>query len=163
MKKPTTTLSDEHKNILKVIEAVSKQCEEIDLGKEIDKNFFVKAIDFIINYADKYHHTKEEDILFAELNKDGVLQHCNPIGQMLHEHDLARGLVKRLSEAIEKGDKAEIVKNARDYCELLEEHIFKEDNILYPMADEALKENAQGKIAEKFAKIPELKFEEKDW
>lgn len=163
MKKPTTTLSDEHKNILKVIEAVSKQCEEIDLGKEIDKNFFVKAIDFIINYADKYHHTKEEDILFAELNKDGVLQHCNPIGQMLHEHDLARGLVKGLSEAIEKGDKAEIVKNARDYCELLEEHIFKEDNILYPMADEALKENAQGEIAEKFAKIPELKFEEKDW
>ena len=82
---------------------------------------------------------------------------------MLHEHDLGRGFVKGLSEAVEKGDKAEAVKNARGYCELLQEHIFKEDNILYPMADEALKEDAQKEIAEKFAKIPELKFEEKDW
>jgi len=163
MKKTTTILSDEHKNILKVIGAVLKQCEEIEAGKEIDKDFFAKAVDFIRNYADKFHHAKEEDILFVELNKDGVLEHCNPIGQMLHEHDLGRGFVKGLSESVEKGDKAEAVKNARGYCELLQEHIFKEDNILYPMADEALKEDAQKEIAEKFAQISELKFEEKDW
>ena len=71
------------------------------------------------------------------------MEHCNPIEQMLHEHTLGRGFVKGLSEAVEKGDKAEAVKNARGYCELLQEHIFKEDNILYPMADEALKESAQ--------------------
>ena len=163
MKKTTTILSDEHKNILKVIGSVLKQCEEIESGKEIDKDFFDKAVDFIRNYADKFHHSKEEDILFVELNKDGVLEHCNPIGQMLHEHSLGRGFVKGLSESVEKGDKAEAVKNARGYCELLQEHIFKEDNILYPMADEALKEDAQKEIAEKFAQISELKFEEKDW
>ena len=163
MKKLPQILSAEHKNILKVISAVFKQCEEIDSGKYLDEPFFVKVISFIKNYADKFHHAKEEDILFAELNKDGVLEHCNPIEQMLHEHTLGRGFVKGLSEAVEKGDKAEAVKNAREYCELLQEHIFKEDNILYPMADEALKESAQKEIAEKFAKIPELKFEEKDW
>ena len=163
MKKPTTILSDEHKNILKVIGTVLKQCDGVEAGKELDKDFFAKAVDFIRNYADKFHHAKEEDILFAELNKDGVLEHCNPIGQMLHEHDLGRGFVKGLSEAIEKGDKMETVKNARGYCELLQEHIFKEDNILYPMADEALKEDAQKSIAEKFAQIPDLKFEEKEW
>ena len=156
-------MSDEHKNILKVIGAVSKQCEGIDSGQEIDKDFFAKAVGFIRNYADKFHHAKEEDILFMELNKDGVLEHCNPIGQMLHEHDLGRGFVKGLSEAVEKGDKAEAVKNARGYCELLQEHIFKEDNILYPMADEALKEEIQKDILGKFAKMPEVKFEEKDW
>lgn len=163
MKKPTTILSDEHKNILCIIGALLKKCDDIDSGKDIDKDFFAKAVSFIKNYADKFHHSKEEDILFAELNKDGVLEHCNPIGQMLHEHDLGREFVKGLSEAVKKGNKAEIVKNARGYCELLEEHIFKEDNILYPMADEALKESAQKEIAEKFSKIPELKFEQKDW
>jgi len=163
MKKPTTILSDEHKNILKVIDSVLKQCGEIEKGKDIDKKFFGKAIDFIKNYADKFHHSKEEDILFLELNKDGVLEHCNPIGQMLHEHSLGRGFVKGLSEAVEKGDKTEAVKNARGYCELLQEHIFKEDNILYPMADTALKEEMQKSIAEKFAQIPDLKFDEKDW
>ena len=163
MKKPTTILSDEHKNILCVINRILKECGKIDSGGNIDEAFFQKAVSFIKNYADKFHHAKEEDILFMELNKDGVLEHCNPIGQMLHEHSLGRGFVKGLSEAVEKGEKTEAVKNARGYCELLQEHIFKEDNILYPMADEALKEGAQKEIAEKFAKIPELKFEEKDW
>ena len=163
MKKPTTILTDEHKNILLVINRMLKECGNIDSGNRLNENFFIKSVDFIKNYADKFHHAKEEDVLFMELNKDGVLEHCNPIGQMLHEHDLGRGFVKGLSEAVEKGDKAEAVKNARGYCELLQEHIFKEDNILYPMADEALKEDAQKEIAEKFAKIPEFKFEEKDW
>jgi len=31
------------------------------------------------------------------------------------------------------------------------------------MADEALKEDAQKSIAEKFVQIAELEFEEKDW
>lgn len=163
MKKPTQILSDEHKNILCVINRILKECDGIDSDNSLNENFFIKAVDFIKNYADKFHHSKEEDILFAELNKDGVLEHCNPIGQMLHEHDLGRGFVKGLSEAVEKGDKAEAVKNARGYCELLQEHIFKEDNILYPMADEALKDTTQKEIAEKFSKIPDLKFEEKDW
>ena len=163
IKKTTTILSDEHKNILFVINRVLKECGNIDSGRELDKVFFQKSADFIRNYADKCHHAKEEDILFKELNKDGVLEHCNPIGQMLHEHDLGRGFVKGLSESVEKGDKTEAVKNARGYCELLQEHIFKEDNILYPMADEALNEDAQKSIAEKFAKIPELRFTEKNW
>ena len=163
MKKSTTILSDEHKNILKVIDSVLKKCDEIEIGKEIDKEFFVRAIDFIKNYADKFHHNKEEDILFLELNKEGVLDHCNPIGQMLHEHDLGRGFVKGLSEAVEKGENVETVKNARGYCELLQEHIFKEDNILYPMADTALSKETQKSIAEKFAQVAELKFDEKEW
>ena len=163
MKKPTQILSDEHKNILCVINRIAKECEKVDSGGNIDEEFFQKAVSFIKNYADKFHHAKEEDILFMELNKDGVLEHCNPIEQMLHEHDLGRGFVKGLSEAVVKGDKTDAVKNARGYCELLQEHIFKEDNILYPMADEALKEATQKEIAEKFAKIADLKFEEKDW
>lgn len=163
MKKPTTILSGEHKNILLVIDRILKECNKIDSGGELDKAFFQKVVGFIKNYADKFHHAKEEDILFMELNKDGVLEHCNPIGQMLHEHDLGREFVKGLNEAVEKGDKTEAVKNARGYCELLQEHIFKEDNVLYPMADEALKEDAQKSIAEKFAKISDLPFDEKEW
>lgn len=163
MKKSTTILSDEHKNILKVIDFVLKKCDGIEAGSEINKDFFIRAVDFIKNYADKFHHSKEEDILFVELNKDGVLDHCNPIGQMLYEHGLGREFVKGLNDAVLKSDKDEIVKNARGYGELLREHIFKEDNILYPMADESLSENAQKLIAEKFAQITDLKFEEKDW
>jgi len=72
MKTALQILSDEHKNILAVIDSLIRECDSIETGGEIDKNFFKKAIGFIEGYADKFHHTKEEDILFVELCKDEV-------------------------------------------------------------------------------------------
>ena len=43
-KKPTEILSEEHKNILKVIDALEKECNEIEDGKGADKVFFTKVI-----------------------------------------------------------------------------------------------------------------------
>jgi hemerythrin-like domain-containing protein len=148
--KPTKILSDEHQNILKVIDALTKECNVLESGKELNKDFFEKAIDFIRNYADKFHHAKEEDILFKELCKDTVQMHCNPIPQMLHEHDLGRNFVKGMEEALKENNKAKVIENARGYIELLQEHIHKEDNILYPMADEALNQQIQEDILGKF-------------
>lgn len=151
--KPTKILSDEHKNILKVIEALNKECDLLESGKELDKDFFNKAIDFIRNYADKFHHAKEEEILFKELCKDTVEMHCNPTQQMLHEHDLGRNFVKEMEQGLNENNKEKVIENARGYAQLLQEHIYKEDNILYPMADEALNKNMQKSILEKFKKL----------
>ena len=155
---PTQILSEEHQNILKVIGALEKECNAIEKGKSIDKAFFNTAIDFIRNYADKFHHAKEEDILFKELCRDTVQMHCNPTQQMLHEHDLGRGFVKELEGAVKKGDKTKVMENARGYAGLLREHIDKEDNILYPMADQALNEETQKAMLKKFGSAEAKKF-----
>ena len=156
-------LLDEHKNILKFIEALSKECDRIGAGAEIDKNFFAQAVDFIKNYADKFHHAKEEDILFVELDKRQEQMHCSPMDQMRHEHDLGRGFVKGLETALNGGNKEKVIENARGYAELLEDHIYKEDNILYPMADGVLDEATQKEITEKFAKISAPDFNNLDF
>ncbi len=148
--KATTLLSNEHKNLSKVVEAIISECNSIESGNDIDKDFFEKTIEFIQNYADKSHHAKEENILFPELNKDGVQMHCDPVPQMLHEHDLGRNLVKDMIEGLNKSDKTMILAGAKGYTDLIREHIYKEDNILYPMADEALNEEAQESMAAKF-------------
>ena len=49
MQKPTEILTSEHKNILKVIDAMLAKCGELESGAETDKDFFVKAVDFIKN------------------------------------------------------------------------------------------------------------------
>src|SRR3989338_2077730 len=150
---PTKILSYEHKNILRVIDALLKECFALESGKEIDKDFFKKAIEFIRGYADKFHHAKEEDILFVELSKDGVQMHCNPTPQMLHEHELGRNFIGELEAEIGKNDKNKVIESARGYANLLKDHIFKEDNILYPMADEALSQEAQKIMADRFEKV----------
>ena len=62
-------LMREHENILKVVEALDRECNLIKRGGGVDEEFFKKVIDFIKDYADKFHHAKEEEILFKEFNK----------------------------------------------------------------------------------------------
>lgn len=50
-----------------------------------------------------------------------------------------------------------MAENARGYAQMIQEHIFKEDNILYPMADEALSLETQALMLEKFKQV-EAKF-----
>jgi len=162
MTKSTKILSDEHKNILKIADALEKECDAIKQGKLIDKDFFIKAIYFIRNYADRFHHAKEEDILFKELCKgdEQGKMHCSPVEQMLYEHDIGRNFVKKTEEGVKENDKRKSVENAIDYVRLIREHIYKEDNILYPMADEVLDKKTQQNMLKKFEK--EEKAKEKD-
>ena len=148
-------LSEEHKKILKVIDALLNECDSLKNGKEINKAFFIGAIDFIKNFADKFHHAKEEDILFKEFNKcanrGGV--HCNPIEQMINEHNEGRNYVKKMEESLNKNGKERVVENARGYAQLLRDHIFKEDNILYPMVDQISGNREKDIILNKFEEI----------
>jgi hemerythrin-like domain-containing protein len=155
--KTSKILSDEHKNILKIIEIMGDECDAIENGKEIDKEFFEKVIDFIRNYADKFHHAKEEDILFIEFNKlaeeNPESLHCNPTSQMLVDHDQGREFVKGMETRLTENDNIRVIRNARAYADLLREHISKEDDILYPMTDEALSANTKKEMLKKFNKI----------
>lgn len=158
MDKPTAVLSAEHQHILKVIGFLTKESERLAAGASLDKDFFNKVLDFIRGYADQFHHLKEEEILFAELNKEATAMPCNPISQMLYEHELGRGFVKGLAEGLAENNQAKVIENARGYADLLQEHIFKEDNILYPMADQALSQEVQQTMLEKFQEAEQEKF-----
>jgi len=162
--KTSKILMKEHENILKVIENLENECNNIETGKEINKKFFEKAIDFIRNYADKFHHAKEEDILFKEFDKSAEegCTHCNPTKQMLSEHDEGRRFVKGIEQGVKENNKNKVIENARGYCMLLREHIYKEDNILYPMADETLSEKVKNDMFSKFEKIEKERRKDKE-
>jgi len=149
----TQVLSDEHQTILKVIDAALKECSEIEKGKALKVEFFQKIIDFIKNYADKFHHAKEEDILFTAMLENVGNMHCNPIPVMLHEHDEGREFVKGMEQGISENDTNKLIKNARGYCALLQNHIYKEDNVLYPMAEEALSDEQKEIVNQKYKEV----------
>jgi len=154
----TGILSEEHQNILKKIDSIFTECDLLEKGKELEKIFFEKAIDFIKNYADRYHHAKEEDILFKVMLENLGGMHCNPIPVMLHEHETGRHYVKGIEEGLNENNKEKIVGNAREYGSLLQEHIFKEDNILYPMAEEALNDQQKAEILLKYDEVSSGEF-----
>lgn len=133
-------LVKEHESILKVI-SITKTILNTNDKITVDMNHVAQIIDFIKNFADKYHHLKEEDVLFVEMINHGMSCEGGPIAVMLSEHTTGRNYVKQAVAAIEQfksGDDAAfalIQENLLGYCELLTAHIHKENNILYPMAE----------------------------
>ena len=162
MKNVTQVLSDEHQTILKVIDVVLEKCDQMEKSGEYDAGFFEKVIQFIKSYADGFHHAKEEDILFKAMLENMDHMHCNPIPVMLHEHDAGREYVKGMEEAMQSGNSKGLIENARGYCYLLQSHIEKEDNILYPMAEQALDDLQKEKVEKLYSSVNKGDFLKED-
>lgn len=152
-------LINEHVYIKKVLAAIKRDCEQLVEGKDADVNFYRKVIDFVRNFADKYHHQKEENMLFNIMAEKNEALKTGAIQGMLLEHDLGRMYIRNLEEALNKyenGDrkqKAYIVANAISYALLLEGHIDKEDNAVYMTARRVLDSEIQEKLKEEYEKI----------
>ncbi len=145
--KATEALKADHRVIEKVLAVLEKLTAD---PQALDA--WNKAIDFIRNFADRCHHLKEEKIFFPALEKKGIPRDGGPIGMMLTEHEEGRGYVRAMAEAL-KGEvppKTALVENARAYLSLLRDHIRKEDEILFNMADEVLSSEEQKNLLREF-------------
>ncbi|OFZ24941.1 MAG: hypothetical protein A2381_12760 [Bdellovibrionales bacterium RIFOXYB1_FULL_37_110] len=154
----TNKLINEHQLIIKYISLLEGYLARLDV--EINReNLFLKFgdfVDFIKNYADNYHHAKEENILFKYMEQPGVLNHCNPLPVMLNDHENGRHFVRELSQAILRNDYDNARLNAKGWAELLLEHIYKEDNILYVMAEEGLNDEQKNNITIEYKKVEKI-------
>jgi hemerythrin-like domain-containing protein len=153
-------LVDEHKYIKIVLKEIRRQCVEIVRGKDIDFQLFYNIIDFVRNFADKYHHKKEEDRLFNIMAEQlGLGVESGTIAGMLMEHDIGRAHIIDLEKALwecEKGNmyvKVDIIANAIGYEQLLLKHIDKEDNAIYKHAERSLSKETLEKLNIEFEDI----------
>jgi hemerythrin-like domain-containing protein len=157
--KATQQLKDEHEGIKLMLNIMEVICNDLEKGKDLNMDHFEKILDFIKGFADKCHHGKEEDILFPDLINHGLPKEGGPISVMLYEHQLGRDHIRRLSNAfneLKNGNKrsvSDIISSSRNYIELLRNHIEKENNILFMMADRVLNEKEQAGIFEEFEKL----------
>ncbi|KAA0888330.1 hemerythrin domain-containing protein [Oryzomonas rubra] len=149
----TSTLVDEHRLILRMIALLERNAPLTLEGSHTDWQFYLDGVDFIRNYADRFHHAKEEDVLFVALVKNGMPRENSPVAAMLMEHEQGRafvlGMETAVNEAVEgiPGRESVIVENALAYAALLRDHIAKEDDILYPLAERVIPESMRPEIA----------------
>ena len=135
------TMVFEHANIKRMLMVVRAFCYKLYNKEYVDFADVDQMIDFIKNYADKHHHGKEELKLFNKM-----VQHLGPAAQklvtngMLVGHDMGRFYIQQLQEAVkdyQSGNKEavlDIIANSISYTHLLDRHIQKENDIVYPFA-----------------------------
>ena len=102
---------------------------------------------------------KEQDLLFTALEMKGMSRRNSPIGLLIREHEIARNYIKNMERALEdykRGDDTagkDIAQNASVYIELLHQHINKEDDLLYPMAEKELSDSEKREIADAYERF----------
>jgi hemerythrin-like domain-containing protein len=157
----TQALVAEHRLILRMITLLERNAPRTAAGDYNNWQFYLDGVDFIRNYADRFHHAKEEDVLFSALVRNGMPRENSPVAAMLMEHDQGRAYVSKMEAAVQEtldgipGRENVIAENSLAYAELLREHIAKEDDILYPLAERVIPEAMRGEIVEGYHRAEE--------
>ena len=133
-------LTDEHEVILKVVSSLGRIADSLRAGGKADADLLREGVRFMREFADQRHHAKEEDLLFPAMERKGVPAEGGPIGVMNSEHVDARAHVAAFADAVEAYAR-DGAAAAEPVCAaiygiggLYPDHIWKEDNVLYPMA-----------------------------
>jgi hemerythrin-like domain-containing protein len=151
--KATEVLSDEHRVIERVLAVVEKLAAAPVEGS---LHSWKKALDFFRSFADQCHHFKEEQVLFPAMEERGIPRDGGPIGMMLMEHEEGRTYVRSMLAAIalvetkNEAAKEILVDKAKAYLRLLKDHIQKEDEILFKIADDVISPDEQKQLLQSF-------------
>jgi len=112
--------------------------------------------EFFSQFADRCHHGKEEDLLFARMRDFGFPADSGPLAVMLSEHVEGRSHVRALRDVgagsgpLTVDEVKAIKEHTEMYVPLLANHIIKEDRILYPMALRAIPPEALDRLVAEY-------------
>jgi hemerythrin-like domain-containing protein len=155
MNTATKDLENDHIHILRLTDVM----EKITKTDAPDLSDLEAVVYLIRNYADGFHHGKEEKILFPALEVKGFSPRQGPVAVMLSEHIQGRNFVKGMAENIALYKEGampaleQVFINMTGYVNLLRNHISKENNILFRMADKALSEEDHKTLLERYAAV----------
>jgi len=155
----TQVLRNEHDFILKALEASDEVAHRLQNRVNVPPQMLDDLLEFFRLFSDRCHHGKEEEFLFPLLETKGVPRDGGPIGVMLSEHDDGRELIRSMTQAAQDyragtaGAGPRWANDARAYSILLRQHIGKENEILFVIAERLLSSEEQAKLAVDFERV----------
>lgn len=157
MEYASNELIHDHETILvslKIIDVISNRLES---GKDIPVEDITAPIEFLKIFVDRFHHCKEECILFPALTESGIHNQNGPIGMVLYEHDKGREYLLQMEDSISSVPikKDEFIRAARGYTAILRNNIKNENSVLLPIADIKIPPSKQEEIIKAFEELEE--------
>jgi hemerythrin-like domain-containing protein len=148
-------LKEEHEVIERGLNLLEQAVARIEARQPLPEGFPQWAPRFFQQFADLCHHAKEEDVFFPVLKQRGIPEQGGPIGVMLYEHELGRDCVGRMREASEAQpfDARSFAEAAKEYISLLRQHIFKENNVLFRMAERVMTQADDADVTDRFSVV----------
>lgn len=156
--KPLDVLREDHKVVLKKLDVMDGAIRNLD-SNPASLQALKDLIPFFTGEV-VVHFAKEEEAVFPEIEKF-IPREGGPTGMMLIEHEdlnnakanFIKGVEGLTANANSQDAKKLITDNGGHFVSLLRDHIYKEDNILFMMAEMHMDETQVQAVAMKFAEI----------
>jgi hemerythrin-like domain-containing protein len=143
----TSELRHEHQVILRALAVLERAGDALATGTSVDETALGDLVALLRTFADRCHHGKEEDLLFPRLRDKGA---GAPLAVFLEDHVEGRGYLATLAGGAPAPARAAA---ARRYVGLLRDHIQREDEVLFPMADDVLSLEEHAELARRYAEV----------
>lgn len=150
---PIQTMLDEHEVICSTENIIKRLENNWTINPQKYEQDVTELIHFFREYADGYHHRKEEEILFPEIKNhpDFVLQEI--LDEFEQHHEDFRDYTSEIERALEAGDYEKSYKELNDYLQDLLDHIGAENDELFVLAESLMSEEELETIYFKFKDI----------
>lgn len=155
--RPTHILRHEHRVIEQTLRALNGMALKLTLGEPVPAAALGQALEFIRDFADHYHHVREEQFLFPLLEECGLGEAGGALGFLHAEHLHERELQAELELALDEykhGDPqaaSRIVAAIDQYGRHLIAHMQKEDTLLFRFAEDLLEEETKAILIQRLS------------
>ena len=149
-------LKKEHGLIRHALDIFSLAQEELEMGECPPKEFFEKAVEFSRTFADRFHHFKEEYLMFGLLAEKKEGFYDGEIGALRYQHERGRKCIDEIENSIEGYSQHDaiattmLLENLAAYIALLKLHIYIEDHIFFRMVEKDLSKEEDRMLLEQF-------------
>jgi DUF438 domain-containing protein len=156
-------LVSEHEMIERAMAVLKNNLEKIDEAVKAPLQMR-RAIDFLLEFGDKMHNTKEEKFLFPLMAEKGLPVEGGPIGVMLMEHDAERKLLQRMIAELPNLAEATAAAQHKfaaegfEYLTIRAEHIWKENDVLYAMGRKVFSEEENSVLLNEFKSLDQQTY-----
>jgi hemerythrin-like domain-containing protein len=159
--KPLETLRNEHGLIRQFLDQFEAAGKQLEYGKRPPREFFEMGVRFAREFADEFHHIKEEHILFVQVaQKHGGTMDAQTEA-LRHQHETGRDHIVAIANALDGYEaghaiQTDQIKDAiRDYVPMLREHTHTEDHQYFPLAEKVLSEEEHAQLQVEFDRARE--------
>ncbi|MCF8044741.1 MAG: hemerythrin domain-containing protein [Desulfarculaceae bacterium] len=150
-------LKKEHYLILQTVDLLARSRDYLEKGVIVSSEFYEKAMRFCHDFADRFHHYKEEFLLFGLLahKKEGRLDAV--MGTLRYQHERCSQCVTEIENVLKTDRKYDemtvtfLLENLSVYVSLLRRHIYLENTVFFPMADRSLTDEEKDSLSDQFA------------
>lgn len=152
-------LRHDHRVIQQVVAGMSAVAELLDSGKQVDPSVLSDLVQFLRIFADQCHHEKEEQHLFPLLATKANVSTRRELESLERDHRSAKQMVGQLAKvaAVYVHNPAavryRVIDLLQQLVELYPAHIWKEDFLLFPLAQQNLSETEQQDLKDKFEDV----------